>query len=164
MLKIKSTTTSDFKQLDSLFKRLDTIEKYDVEYGYFEGDVHESSGLEFVDLVTILNEGDGVHLPPRPFMELAYNSVDRHFEVDKRWKERVWQYLSGTGNIISLMKDMGKIGQNHVEDAIIFGMWEENAPDWAAYKFSKYGHSIPLIETTEMLESVKSKVNKHDQT
>lgn len=162
MIKVKSTTTSDLSNIDNMMNRLNSIVKYDVEYGYFEGDIHESSGLEFVDLVTILSEGDGVHLPPRPFMDLAYDSVERHFAVDGKWKRDVWSYLAGNGNIVSLLKQFGKIGESYVEDSIIFGSWIENAPDWAAYKFSKYGHSYPLIETTEMLESVKSKVNKHD--
>ena len=152
-MNFKSTVTSDTKSIDNMIRRLGKVEDYEAEYGYFEGDIHQSSGLDITALVTVLEED-------RPFMSLAMDLCDQKIEVSNQWKRDLWDYLRGNGTIIQFYKQIGKIGEKAVEDAIQYGDWLPNDPSWAEYKFVKYGVSQPLIETGEMLYSVKSKANK----
>ena len=157
-MNFKSTVTSDTKSIDNMIRRLGKVEDYEAEYGYFEGDIHQSSGLDITALVTVLEED-------RPFMSLAMELCDQKIEVSNQWKRDLWDYLRGNGTIVSFYKLIGKIGEKAVEDAIQYGDWintHPNSPDWAEYKFVKYGVSQPLIETGEMLYSVKSKAKKRN--
>lgn len=130
-----------------------SLESHEVEYGYFEGDIHNSSGLDMAYLVGKLEED-------RPFMEYAESLTDRHFAIDNRWKRDVWGYLCGTGTIIQLLKSFGKIGEKYVQASIDTGDWLPNAEWWRQAKIETYGSTSVLIQTGEMYESVKSKVRK----
>lgn len=154
MFKMKSTVESDFKQIEALFGRVESLTSYETEYGYFEGDVHESSGMDISDLVYILNED-------RPFMDMAKDEVQRHFQVDTIWKWQVWEYLAGKGKVTELLKDFGRIGESYIQSTIANNAetWP-NAEWWAKVKFERYQRSIPLIETGELFDSVKIKVRK----
>lgn len=154
-MNFKSTVTSDTKSLDNMIRRLGKVEEYEAEYGYFEGDIHQSSGLDITALVMVLEED-------RPFMSLAMDLCDQKIEVSNQWKRELWDYLKGNGTILSFYKQIGRIGEKAVEDAIQYGDWIPNSPEWTEYKFIKYGVSQPLIETGEMLYSVKSKANKRN--
>ena len=152
-MQFKSTVKSDTKAIESMMRRLGSVENYHAEYGYFEGEIHQSSGLDITALVTVLEED-------RPFMTLAMDICDQRVEASNGWKKDLWDYLLGSGTIIQFYKKVGKIGERAVEDAIQYGDWIPNRPSWAEYKYEKYGVSQPLIETGEMLYSVKSKAVK----
>lgn len=156
MFKMKTTVESDFKQIDALLKRVGSLTSYEAEYGYFEGEIHESSGLDISDLAHVLNED-------RPFMDMARDEVQRHFQVDTIWKHQVWQYLAGKGAVTHLLKDFGRIGESYIQSTIANNAdsWP-NVEWWAKAKFEKYQRSIPLIETGELFDSIKIKVRKID--
>ena len=67
-MKISSTATLDLKQINSLIRRMTSLETHEAQYGYFAGDIHQSSGLDMAVLVNTLQED-------RPFMEYAGDMV-----------------------------------------------------------------------------------------
>lgn len=150
-MKFSSSATLDLKQIDAMMRRLQSLDSHHVEYGYFEGDIHQSSGLDIAELAATLNED-------RPFMNLAYQMVDSHFETSKLWKKNIWNYLKGQGTVTQLYKEFGRIGEVYVQASIDTGDWIANEDWWTQAKIEKYGSTAPLIETGEMYNSVKSKV------
>ena len=157
MFKISSTTKSDMSQITGLFTRLNSLEKYEVEYGYFEGDIHNESGLDIAYLAEMLNYGTD-DIIARPFMNFAGDMMDRHFEVDSQWRKELWQYLCGKGQIKTILKQFGRVGEAYVQASIDVGDWAENVEWWKNYKFQKYGQSAPLLASQELYNSVDSRV------
>lgn len=160
MFKMKADTSkSNLKQIESLMNRVNSIKDYEVQYGYFEGDIHQESGLDIAQLAEMLNFGTD-SIIARPFMELAGDMVERHFEVSNQWKKDTWNYLRGQGTIITLLKSFGRVGEVSVQGSIDTGDWAENAEWWKTVKFERYGSSAPLVASQELYDSVKSKVVK----
>lgn len=152
-MKIVPTATHDYSQIERLMRRLHSIEEHEVQYGYFAGDIHEDSGLDIAELAAYLNED-------RPFMQYAEELTQRHFEITSQWKRDVWDYLKGTGNITTLLRQFGRIGEINVQASIDNGEWLENIDWWREAKIAKYGvqASVPLIASGELYESVDSRV------
>lgn len=158
-LKISSEVKEDRRQLDSFFRRLESLTTHEVQYGYFEGDTHNESGLDIAYLAEMLNYGTD-EIIARPFMNLAADMVDRHFQVSRRWGKDVWLYLTGTGNIRQLLKQFGRVGEVSVQGSIDTGDWADNVEWWKQAKFEMYGQSAPLVASQELYESVSSRVVK----
>jgi len=158
-LKISSSATLDTKEMTKFLNRLRDLNTHEVHYGYFEGDIHEDSGLDIAWLAATLNYGNE-NIPARPFMDLAGDMVDRHFQISKTYGVDIWQYLCGTGTIKTLLKQFGRVGETYVQASIDTGTWEDNVEWWKQIKFDKYNRSAPLVASQEMYESVKSKVVK----
>jgi len=152
-MNITSSATLDMKQIDAMIRRMHSLESHEVEYGYFEGDIHTSSGLDMAELVSELNKD-------RPFMVYAGDMVERHFDSSKMWKNDVWNYLKGNGTVIQLYKSFGRIGETYVQASIDVGDWLPNEEWWRQAKIEKYGSTAPLIESGEMYNSVSSRVVK----
>jgi len=159
MFKIKSSATSDTRKIDGLMNRLTSLNKYEVEYGYFEGDTHNESGLDIAHLATMLNYGTD-NIIARPFMDLAGDMVERHFDIDNQWKRDIWRYLGGLGQIKTILSQFGRIGEIYVQASIDTGDWEDNVEWWKQAKFEKYGSSAPLIASQDLYNSVEVKVVK----
>lgn len=159
MFKIKSEVKSDTKKIDGLFNRLTSLDTYEVAYGYFEGEVHNESGLDIAYLAEMLNYGTD-KIIARPFMDLAGDMVERHFEVDSEWKRDIWLYLGGVGNIKTLLAQFGRVGEIYVQASIDTGDWEDNVEWWKQAKFEKYGSSAPLIASQDLYNSVDVRVVK----
>jgi hypothetical protein len=161
MFSIKSTAKSDTRKLDGMFNRLRSLDKYEVAYGYFEGDVHDDSGLDIAHLAEMLNYGTD-NIPARPFMDLAGDMVERHFEIDNQWKRDIWRYLGGLGQIKTILAQFGRVGETYVQASIDVGDWEDNVEWWKQAKLIKYGSSAsaPLIASQDLYNSVEVKVVK----
>ncbi len=158
-LKISSKATIDTKGMTKFMNRLRDLDTHEVHYGYFLGDTHKESGLDIAWLAATLNYGND-DMPARPFMNLAGDMVDRHFQISKKHGPEIWQYLCGVGTINSLLKQFGKVGETYVQASIDTGDWVDNAEWWKQAKFEKYGRSAPLVASQELYEDVKSKVVK----
>lgn len=152
-MKISSSATIDLKEINSLIRRMSSLESHEAQYGYFAGDIHQSSGLDVAVLVNTLQED-------RPFMDYAGDMMERHFEASNLWKKEVWCYLAGRGSIIQLLKQFGRIGETYVQASIDTGDWLPNAEWWREAKIALYGSTAPLIETNEMYESVSTRIIK----
>ena len=159
MFQIKSTVKSDTSKIDGLLNRLGSLNKYGVAYGYFGGDIHNKSGLDIAYLAEILNYGTD-RIIARPFMDLAGDMVERHFEVDSKWKRDIWRYLGGVGSIKTILAQFGRVGETYVQASIDVGDWEENVEWWKQTKFEKYGSSAPLVASQELYDSVDHRVVK----
>jgi hypothetical protein len=160
-LSISSKVTEDTRELDNMLRRLQSLQTYEVQYGYFAGDTHNESGLDIAYLAEMLNYGTD-QIIARPFMDLAGDMVDRHFQVSSRWGKDIWQYLTGVGNIKQILKQFGRVGEVSVQASIDTGNWEDNVEWWKQAKFEKYDESAPLIASQELYHSVTSKVVKSD--
>lgn len=158
-MKITSKVTSDQKQITSLIRRLQSLESHEIQYGYFQGDIHQSSGLDIAELAELLNFGTD-NILPRPFMAAANDSAERYSQTSNEWKRHIWSYLCGGGNISQVLGKIGLAYNRFIPQAILFGDWPRNSDEWAAWKFEKYGSSQPLIETSELMDSSKVKVIK----
>jgi hypothetical protein len=159
-MQVTSKVTSDLKQIGYLLKRLENIEKFQGEYGYFVGDIHANSGLPMVELVTLLNEGTS-EIPARPFMSVAEDSMERWMQVNRTWKNDVWSFLCNGGSVNKLYLKYANIGADTIRAVIDNHDFADNSIAWAAMKQEKYGQfKIPLTETDEMYEAAKGKVVK----
>lgn len=164
-MKFTSTAKSDTKELDNMFRRLQSLENYEAQYGYFEGDIHQSSGMPLPYLVELLcNGSESLNIPPRDFMGLAKDMTQQHFEVAGRWGNDVWNYLKGQGTVIQLYKQFGRVGEKYVQAAIDVGNWQQNVDWWREAKITAGNSPAPLVETKEMYESVRSKAVKRGDT
>ncbi len=152
-MKLTATATHDYKAIDMLMRRLQSLNTHEAHYGYFQGDIHEDSGLDIADLAGHLNED-------RPFMYYAEELTARHFEVTSQWKRDIWQYLKGVGNITTLLRQFGRVGEINIQAAIDNGDWTPNVEWWREAKIAMYGNSasIPLIATGELYESVSTRI------
>ncbi len=159
--KISSKVSVDNRELNKFLNRLRDLHSHEVQYGYFEGDIHQDSGMDIAALAEMLNYGTD-RIIARPFMDLAGDMVERHFQIARRSGTEIWQYLTGTGNIHTLLKQFGRVGETYVQASIDTGEWADNAEWWKQIKFEKYGTSAPLVASQELYESVKSKVVKSD--
>ena len=159
-MQVTSKVTSDLKQIGYLLKRLENIEKFQGEYGYFAGDIHSSSGLPIADLADMLNKGTP-NIPERPFIDDAINSMERWMQVNRTWKNDVWAFLCNGGSISKLYLKYANIGADTIRAIIDNNDFADNSIAWAAMKQEKYGQfKIPLTETDEMYEAAKGKVVK----
>lgn len=157
MIDVKSKVKCEMKEINNLFKRLETLEKYSVEYGYFEGDVHKNSGLDIAHLAEMLNYGTD-DIIARPFMSMANDSAQRYSESSNEWKRWLWGYLKNGGRITQFLHKVGVACNRFIPQAILYGGWESNSDWWAKVKFEKYGESQPLIETRELMDSSKVRI------
>jgi len=158
-MKITSKVTSDQKQIASLIRRLQSLESHEIQYGYFQEDTHDSSGMPISELAAILNFGTD-DIPARPFMEAASDSAGRYSQTSNEWKRSIWSYLCGNGNINQVLGKVGVVYNNFIPQAIMFGEWQANGLEWSKYKFETYGSSQPLVETSELMANSKVKVVK----
>jgi len=159
-MQVTSKVTSDLKQIGYLLKRLENIEKFQGEYGYFAGDIHTSSGLPIADLADMLNRGTP-NIPARPYIDDAINSMERWMQVNRTWKNDVWAFLCNGGSISKLYLKYANIGADTIRAMIDVNDYEANNDAWAAMKQEKYGSfKIPLTETDELYNAAKGKVVK----
>ena len=159
-VKVSSKVTSDFKQFSLLVQRLNSLDKYEGQYGYFAGDIHKSSGLPIADLADMLNSGTS-QIPARPFVDDAINSMERWMQVNRTWKNEVWDFLCKGGGVSKLYQKYANIGANTIRAMIDVNTYEDNNLAWAAMKQEKYGSfKIPLTETDELYNAAKGKVVK----
>lgn len=157
---IKAKVTSDFSSLTRLLKRMESLENHEVEYGYFAGDIHQSSGLPMAELAGLLNDGTE-HIPARPFVDDAILAYDRWFDTSKEWRIDVTSYLTDAGgNIRTLYAKYGRYGVDAIKMKIDVNDYEDNDAAWKQMKLEMYGKSMPLVETDELYESGKYRVRK----
>lgn len=147
------------KGIEQFISRLQKLDTYHSEYGYFEGDIHQSSGLPMAELAGMLNDGYG-DIPARPFVDDAINSMTRWFQTNKTWKVDVWNYLKNGGRVDSLYKKYANIGADTIRAMMDVNDYADNVKWWEDMKIAKYGSTRPLVETTELYDSASAKVFK----
>ena len=159
IMKISSKVTSNQKDINNFLRRLQALEESEAQYGYFDEDVHKSSGLKMSDLAAFLSYGDK-DTPPRTFMLTANDSAKRWAETSNQWKVDIWRYLYSGGGVNAVLKKIGTACNRFIPQAILYGGYARNVDWWAKVKFDKYQESQPLIETKELMNGSKVKVVK----
>lgn len=133
------------------------LESMHVEYGYFEGEIHQSSGKPIAELAALLNDGYG-NTPARPFVDDAIDAMDRWFQVNRDWSKDLWLFLKDGGRVDSFYIKYGKVGADAIRRMIDVNDYADNIDWWEDLKRKKYGVSIPLMETGELYDSAKYKI------
>jgi len=101
----------------------------------------------------VYNNFGTIHIPPRPFMLLAWRqNFNKHREALRRAAKAL---IHGTMTRDQVGKRLGVMGENDVKQAITDLKTPPNAESTIRMK----GSSNPLIDTGEMRQSVRYKVD-----
>ena len=118
-----------------------------------EGDVNNPTiGLE--------NELGSItkNIPPRSFLRMPLEYKREEIMKDMASSKLVKKAIDNL-SIITVLKLLGKVAEGKIQKAFEskgFGKWKENSP----VTIAKKGSSAPLIDTSQLRDSVTSSVSK----
>lgn len=163
----------DTSKFDNALKRLETLCKKELQWGFFENSVYseshsnkEAAGLP-VAQVAYWNENGSRLAPPRPFFTASIVRIVANPDTNEPWKckQQVCNIIDATiknGRNVAPLNALGKMLADDLKEKIgTYGLDAgdenpRNAPAWAARK----GHDQPLIESGTMHDSVEYKIAK----
>ena len=128
------------------FKELEKLMKLEVQVGFQAGEKTYEDGTDLVD-VAAYNEYGSSDTPARPFMK---QSFENHEDELQKACDRVNQTLNKGGTAEAGLKELGVFVKGLVQDEIVDGGFEPNAPSTIKQK----GSAQPLIDTGTMRQSV----------
>lgn len=150
MIDVKNEVSCDMKGLDELILKLKSLEKSWVEYGYYDNDTHDASGLPMSQLAAYTEFGneDGTR-EPRPFM--AQSGI--YFTLTKMNIVKLWfrRFQEGKQPPAALLGRIGVSGVQQIKETIMY----QNFPKLKPSTIKKKGNDTILIETGEMEKSAK---------
>lgn len=144
----KATTEFDSSGLDLIWKKLRDLDGSGVDYGFYDNQTHEESGLPMSDLALIMERGSDKHnIPARPFM--AHSGI--YFSLSKMniLKLAFNRYMTGKADKLSLLGRIGLSAKQQIKDTISYQNFVALKPDTIARK----GFSTILIESGELEKS-----------
>jgi hypothetical protein len=132
----------------AFFKQIKELKKLQVRAGFQHGEAtDEDSGADLAD-VAMWNELGTVRSPPRPFLR---QSVDNNADkIAALCKSRLRSIARGDKTARQALEDIGIAQKALIQNTIITGEFEPNAPSTIAKK----GSDRPLIDTGRMRQSV----------
>ena len=158
MIDVKSKVTCDMKELNKFLKRLEQVDKYSVEYGYYPEQTHHS-GKSLAEIAEIQEYGDDeMNIPPRPFMAQTDEYMERRFQSDNKWKQSLWDYLKGKGRINQFYRGIGLLGVDGIQTVINRQDFVDIKEWWRRWKEVYATHSDILRETGSLYNNAKVKV------
>ena len=134
------------------FKELEKLMKLEVQVGFQAGEKTYEDGTDLVD-VAAYNEYGTSDTPARPFMK---QSFENHEDELQKACDRVNQTLNRGGTADAGLKELGVFVKGLVQDEIVDGGFEPNAPS----TIKKKGSDQPLIDTGTMRQSVNYVIKK----
>ena len=134
------------------FKELEKLMKLEVQVGFQAGEKTYEDGTDLVD-VAAYNEYGSSDTPARPFMK---QSFENHEDELQKACDRVNQTLNKGGTAEAGLKELGVFVKGLVQDEIVDGGFEPNAPSTIKQK----GSAQPLIDTGTMRQSVNYVIKK----
>lgn len=134
------------------FKELEKLMKLEVQVGFQAGEKTYEDGTDLVD-VAAYNEYGSSDTPARPFMK---QSFENHEDELQKACDRVNQTLNKGGTAETGLKELGVFVKGLVQDEIVDGGFEPNAPS----TIEKKGSAQPLIDTSTMRQSVNFVIKK----
>ena len=134
------------------FKELEKLMKLEVQVGFQAGEKTYEDGTDLVD-VAAYNEYGTSDTPARPFMK---QSFENHEDELQKACDRVNQTLNRGGTAEAGLKELGVFVKGLVQDEIVDGGFEPNAPS----TIKKKGSDQPLIDTGTMRQSVNYVIKK----
>lgn len=160
MIDVKSKVKCEMKELNKFLKRLEQVDKYKVEYGYYPEQTHHS-GMSLSEIAEIQEYGDDeLNIPPRPFMAQTADYMERKFQSDGKWKQTLWDYLKGKGRITQFYRGIGLQGVDGIQTIINRQDFIDNVEWWTKAKIEHYGFTQILYETGGLYNDAKVKVVK----
>lgn len=137
-------TTAEGKRFLAEIEKLKTLR---VKIGFQQGKEQEDDGTDLCD-IALWNELGTSSIPSRPFMR---DAVDKHRdEIDKFLDQQFSLLAKGKTNAEMMMKSIGVFVKGLVQQEIVDGTFEPNAPSTIKRKKS----DKPLIDTGKMRQSV----------
>lgn len=137
-------TTAEGKRFLAEVEKLKTLR---VKIGFQQGKEQEDDGTDLCD-IALWNELGTSSIPSRPFMR---DAVDKHRdEIDKFLDQQFSLLAKGKTNAEMMMKSIGVFVKGLVQQEIVDGTFEPNAPSTIKRKKS----DKPLIDTGKMRQSV----------
>ena len=150
MIKVDNEVSCDMKGFNELMLKLKSLEKGYVEYGYYDNDTHDASGLPMSQLAAYMEFGneDGTR-EPRPFM--AQSGI--YFTLTKMNIVKLWfrRFQEGKQSPAALLGRIGLSGTQQIKDTIGY----QNFPKLKPSTIKKKGDDTILIETGELEKSAK---------
>lgn len=134
------------------FKELERLSKLEVQVGFQAGEKTYEDGTDLVD-VAAYNEYGTSDTPARPFMK---QSFENHEDELQKACDRVNQTLNRGGTAEAGLKELGVFVKGLVQEEIVDGGFEPNAPS----TIKKKGSEQPLIDTSTMRQSVNYVIKK----
>lgn len=134
------------------FKELERLSKLEVQVGFQAGEKTYEDGTDLVD-VAAYNEYGTSDTPARPFMK---QSFENHEDELQKACDRVNQTLNKGGTAEAGLKELGVFVKGLVQEEIVDGGFEPNAPS----TIKKKGSEQPLIDTSTMRQSVNYVIKK----
>ncbi len=134
------------------FKELERLSKLEVQVGFQAGEKTYEDGTDLVD-VAAYNEYGTSDTPARPFMK---QSFENHEDELQKACDRVNQTLNRGGTAEAGLKELGVFVKGLVQEEIVDGGFEPNAPS----TIKKKGSEQPLIDTGTMRQSVNYVIKK----
>lgn len=146
----------DLRGVKVLQKRLEQLQKAEVEVGFFPEDQYgpENDNLH-VAAVAWMQEKGAEDYPSRPFFTNTVRDKMTQFHVSRYLTKAAAMAIKPRGNFIKLLLDAGEMLKDSVEVSIE-DYPGSNSLSWAAFK----GKNDPLSYTDKMLNSVKVKIKE----
>ena len=158
MIDVSSKVKCDMKELERFLKRLQQVDRYSVEYGYYPEQSHHS-GMSLAEIAEIQEYGDDeMNIPARPFMQQTTDYMDLQYQSRSNWKQTLWDYLKGKGTITQFYRGIGLQGVDGIQTVINRQDFEDNVEWWSKMKTEKYGFTQILYETGSLYNNAKVKV------
>jgi len=123
-----------------------------IHVGFQAGENAYEDGTDLVD-VAAYNEFGSSDRPPRPFMK---QSFENHEPELKQACAHAYQTVSTGGSAEQALKQLGVFARGLVQEEIVNGDFEPNAPS----TIKKKGSEQPLIDTGFMRQNVNYVIKK----
>lgn len=152
MLKTYIKTKSNLRGLTALKKKMQTIEKYSAQAGYYDNK-HPTAGISYAYLASIHEFGtrDG-RIPQRDFITQAY--LDWMISVNHEAAKAATDIIYRGVPVRKALKGLAEDGADFITNAA----YSFDSPSNAASTIANKGFDNPLIETGKLANGVKSKV------
>jgi hypothetical protein len=146
-------------KIPALLKRLDKLNGMEVEVGFFEEDRYgpENHNLP-VATVAAYNEFGTSHNPQRPFMSDTFSENMNQFYMAKGMKDTFLDVLKGGSASIRLLNSLGRIAAELMKVSI--QQYAAAGGNSVETIKKKGGRDTPLIDTGQMIESVRFYVHR----
>lgn len=141
--------TGEGKKYMAALKQLQQVE---IHVGFQSGESPYEGGADLVDIAAF-NEYGTSDIPARPFMRQSW---ENHEEDLKRVCQQANNIIARGGSVEEACRVIGVAGVGLIQQEIVDGSFEPNAPSTIAKK----GSARPLIDTGHMRQSVKYVVKK----
>lgn len=138
------------KVMDALDKAASSFENLQLKVGFLEGSTYD--GVIPVPMVAATNEfgNPANNQPPRPFFR---NAIANH---ESEWQEETAKLIENGGEVREVLSLLGEIIADDIKESIR----TLDSPPLSPVTIARKGFDKPLIDTSNMLNSVSYEVGE----